>query len=162
MKSPKKYKSYSVDIVNIALKNHALFLRMRMEDKKFWRDNKSQRCHDISRTQHQKEDKFCMAFMDLQPVNPGHVLVVPKEHITYFRDMDEDLGGHLFRVGIRIDRALRKLASLPPLLKRNVIRACTACIAADRRITIAEGVLLRAVADSLDCPVPPFLPGQTL
>lgn len=61
-----------------------------------------------------------------------------------------------------IDRALRKLASLPPLLKRNVIRACTACIAADRRITIAEGVLLRAVADSLDCPVPPFLPGQTL
>jgi hypothetical protein len=61
-----------------------------------------------------------------------------------------------------IDRALRKLDSLAPLLKRNVIRACTASIAADRRITVEEGELLRAVADSLDCPVPPFLPGQTL
>jgi Zn-dependent protease with chaperone function len=61
-----------------------------------------------------------------------------------------------------VDRALRKLDSLPPLLKRNVIRACTSSIAADRRITVEEGVLLRAVADSLDCPVPPFLPGQTL
>jgi len=46
--------------------------------------------------------------MDLQPVNPGHVLVIPKEHVTYFKDMDEDLAGHLFRVGIRIDRALRE------------------------------------------------------
>ncbi|MGB6850603.1 MAG: M48 family metallopeptidase [Thermoanaerobaculia bacterium] len=60
-----------------------------------------------------------------------------------------------------IDRALRRLDSLAPLLKRNVIRACTASIAADRRITVEEGELLRAVADSLDCPVPPFLPGQT-
>jgi len=60
-----------------------------------------------------------------------------------------------------IDRALRRLDSLAPRLKRNVIRACTASIAADRRITVEEGELLRAVADSLDCPVPPFLPGQT-
>ena len=24
------------------------------------------------------EDKICLAFMDIQPVNPGHVLVIPK------------------------------------------------------------------------------------
>ena len=54
------------------------------------------------------EDELCMAFMDLQPVNPGHVLIVPKEHVTYFKDIDEDLGAHLFRIGLRIDRALRE------------------------------------------------------
>ena len=65
--------------------------------------------------------------------------------------------------GLReVDHALRKLDTLTPRLKRNVIRACAASIAADRQITVEEGELLRAVADSLDCPVPPFLPGQTL
>lgn len=54
------------------------------------------------------EDKLCAAFMDIQPVNAGHVLVVPKVHIAYWKDMDEDLGGHLFKIGIRIDKALRK------------------------------------------------------
>lgn len=54
------------------------------------------------------EDELCMAFMDLQPVNPGHVLIVPKEHVAYFKDIDEDLGAHLFRIGLRIDRALRE------------------------------------------------------
>ncbi len=53
------------------------------------------------------EDQDCIAFMDLQPVNPGHVLVVPKKHVAYFKDIDEDLGAHLFRIGLRIDRALR-------------------------------------------------------
>jgi Zn-dependent protease with chaperone function len=62
----------------------------------------------------------------------------------------------------KVDRALRLLESLAPRLKRNVIRGCTACVVADRRITLEEGELLRAIADSLDCPVPPFLPGQTV
>ena len=33
-------------------------------------------------------------------------------------------------------------------------------IASDGRVTIAEGELLRAISDSLGCPMPPFLPGQ--
>ena len=36
--------------------------------------------------------------------------------------------------------------------------ACAGCIAADGRATVEEGELLRAVADSLDCPMPPLLP----
>ena len=53
------------------------------------------------------EDKRCMAFMDLQPVNAGHVLIIPREHVTFFKDIDEELGAHLFKIGLRIDRALR-------------------------------------------------------
>jgi hypothetical protein len=65
--------------------------------------------------------------------------------------------------GLReVDQALRELNTLTPRLKRNVIRACVMCVAADRQITVKEGELLRAIADSLDCPVPPFLPGQTI
>ena len=31
--------------------------------------------------------------MDIQPVNSGHVLVVPNAHATYLSDLDEDTGG---------------------------------------------------------------------
>jgi hypothetical protein len=33
-------------------------------------------------------------------------------------------------------------------------------VAYDGRVTVGEGELLRAVADALGVPVPPFLPGQ--
>jgi len=61
-----------------------------------------------------------------------------------------------------LDRALGELAKASPAMKRKLLEACTATIAFDRRVTIQEGELLRAVADSLDCPMPPFLPGQVL
>lgn len=59
-----------------------------------------------------------------------------------------------------IDRALRSLAGLVPQGKKRLLEAATACVVADRKVTVAEAELLRAIADSLDCPVPPFLPGQ--
>jgi hypothetical protein len=49
---------------------------------------------------------------------------------------------------------------LVPQGKKRLLEAATACVVADRRVTVAEAELLRAIADSLDCPVPPFLPGQ--
>jgi hypothetical protein len=61
-----------------------------------------------------------------------------------------------------LDRALAELAKASPAMKRKLIEACAAAIAFDKRVTIQEGELLRAIADSLDCPMPPFLPGQTV
>jgi hypothetical protein len=37
------------------------------------------------------------------------------------------------------------------------ILACAACIGADGRVTVEEGELLRAISDSLGCPMPPLL-----
>ena len=54
------------------------------------------------------EDDRCTAFMDIQPINAGHVLIVPKTHVESFQDLDEDLAGHLFKVATRINRAIRK------------------------------------------------------
>ena len=52
-------------------------------------------------------DEVCCAFMDTRPVNPGHVLIVPNEHVASIDDLDEKIGGHLFAVAQRIARALR-------------------------------------------------------
>jgi histidine triad (HIT) family protein len=53
------------------------------------------------------QDEKCTAFMDIQPVNPGHVLIVPNKHASYLADLDEDTGAQMFRVAQRIAKALR-------------------------------------------------------
>jgi diadenosine tetraphosphate (Ap4A) HIT family hydrolase len=34
------------------------------------------------------ETQDVLAFMDIQPVNPGHVLIIPKHHAPYLGDLD--------------------------------------------------------------------------
>ena len=53
-------------------------------------------------------DDRCAAFMDLRPVNTGHVLVVPNDHAASLAELDPAVGGHLFVVGQRIAQALRE------------------------------------------------------
>lgn len=48
------------------------------------------------------EDNISLAFMDIQPVNPGHILVVPKSHFRDLSDLPADIGSHLFQVAQRI------------------------------------------------------------
>ena len=52
-------------------------------------------------------DEVCCAFMDTQPINPGHVLIIPNVHVASIEDLDEKIGGYLFAVAQRIARALR-------------------------------------------------------
>ena len=54
------------------------------------------------------EDSTIFAFMDIKPVNYGHVVIVPKKHIVYLAELDEDTGAQLFKVTMRIARALRR------------------------------------------------------
>ncbi|MFQ6013018.1 MAG: HIT family protein [Thermoplasmata archaeon] len=53
------------------------------------------------------EDDRVVALMDIRPVNPGHLMVIPREHAPYLADMDEETGGHLFRVAMRLAQSLR-------------------------------------------------------
>ncbi|MDB5349547.1 MAG: Zn-dependent protease with chaperone function [Planctomycetota bacterium] len=57
-----------------------------------------------------------------------------------------------------VDQALNALAEATPPVKKRILDASAATIAADGRVTLEEGELLRAIADSLDCPMPPQLP----
>ena len=52
------------------------------------------------------EDEICLAFMDIQPVNPGHVLVIPKKHSNDLSDLPPQIGAHLFQVAQRIALSL--------------------------------------------------------
>lgn len=52
------------------------------------------------------EDDICLAFMDIQPVNPGHVLVIPKVHSQDLSDLPAHIGTHLFQVAHRIALSL--------------------------------------------------------
>ncbi len=50
-------------------------------------------------------DERCIAFEDINPQAPVHVLVVPREHIESLDDAsqrDEGLLGHLLRVAARV------------------------------------------------------------
>jgi len=54
------------------------------------------------------EDDIVMAVMDIGPVNPGHVIVIPKKHVPFMADMDEDTGMHLFKITMRMEQAIRE------------------------------------------------------
>ncbi len=57
----------------------------------------------------------------------------------------------------QMDAALNRLAQAVPTIKKNLIEACIHTIGADGVILEAEAELLRAIADTLDCPIPPFV-----
>jgi histidine triad (HIT) family protein len=55
------------------------------------------------------EDSDAMAFMDIQPVNAGHVLVAPRQHYASLFDVPQELGDHLFKVTMRMASAVRRV-----------------------------------------------------
>jgi hypothetical protein len=56
-----------------------------------------------------------------------------------------------------LDAALDRFAQSVPQIKKNVLSACAETVAFDNTIQAREAELLRAIADSLDCPIPPFV-----
>lgn len=51
-------------------------------------------------------DERCVAFLTIEPLSPGHTLVVPIREIDHWIDMDDDLAGHLMSVAKRIGEAI--------------------------------------------------------
>jgi histidine triad (HIT) family protein len=51
------------------------------------------------------EDDLCVAFLDVQPMTEGHVLVVPRQEVGHWIDLDDELSAHLFAVAKRIGQA---------------------------------------------------------
>ncbi|MEO8377489.1 MAG: M48 family metallopeptidase, partial [Candidatus Sumerlaeota bacterium] len=60
-----------------------------------------------------------------------------------------------------IDEALNRLVLATPSLKQRVLQACEETVMQDGKIMEQESALLRAIADTLDCPIPPILSKQT-
>jgi Zn-dependent protease with chaperone function len=56
----------------------------------------------------------------------------------------------------RLDHALSRLDGLQPAAKELLVQALVRTISHDRRMTIAESELLRAICAALHCPLPPL------
>jgi histidine triad (HIT) family protein len=56
-------------------------------------------CHKIA-----ENDEF-FAFLDINPVTTGHVLVIPKQETDYIFDIDDDILGRMMAFAKRIARA---------------------------------------------------------
>jgi len=75
---------------------------------------------------------------------------IAKKEIPFFPKVDCELS--------QLDTALDRLTLAVPQIKKNVLNACAETVAADGIMQGREAELLRAIADSLDCPIPPFIP----
>jgi hypothetical protein len=58
---------------------------------------------------------------------------------------------------MQLDAALKTLDAASRPLKKQILLACAACVGLDGRVTVEEGELLRAISDSIDCPMPPLI-----
>ena len=57
----------------------------------------------------------------------------------------------------KMNAALDALAELHPLRKPKLLKACIKTITADQVVSVIEAELLRTIADTLECPMPPLL-----
>ena len=53
-----------------------------------------------------RDDKVA-AFMDIQPINPGHVLLIPLKQVEYFYELDDETCQHLMKLAKTISKAIR-------------------------------------------------------
>ncbi|MEA3209959.1 MAG: asparaginyl-tRNA synthetase [Chthoniobacter sp.] len=54
------------------------------------------------------EDAVSLAFMDINPITRGHVVVIPKQHFVTLEDCDENVARHLMAVVKRLNRTVSK------------------------------------------------------
>jgi Zn-dependent protease with chaperone function len=69
------------------------------------------------------------------------------------------LGMELLSTG-KVNDSLERLRHLAPFAKPGLLKACFETAAADGVLRLTEGELVRMVAATLDCPVPPLLAAQ--
>lgn len=56
------------------------------------------------------EDASTIAFLDINPINPGHTLVIPKKHFVDIKDTSDDVLSQLIKTTRKIADALSKMA----------------------------------------------------
>ncbi len=50
-------------------------------------------------------DDVCAAFLSINPIRPGHTLVVPIAEVSHWIDLDTEANAHLMRVAQRVGKA---------------------------------------------------------
>jgi len=96
------------------------------------------------------EDADSIAFMDIQPVNAGHVLVVPREHYESLLDVPPEIGMHLFRVTMKLAGAVRRVTDCQDM---NIVVNSGAAAGQDEPHYHVH-IIPRRHGDGFDIPLP--------
>ncbi|MCF6312218.1 MAG: M48 family metallopeptidase [Verrucomicrobiales bacterium] len=93
--------------------------------------------------------------------NQGQAILAFQEGVE---SVAEDLGGEDLQFmspeecGLQqIDEALNRFDEATPLMKKRLLYACGKVVMADQKVNDGEAELLRAIADTIGCPIPPFV-----
>ncbi len=54
------------------------------------------------------EDEVALGFLSIEPINLGHVLVIPKRHTVSLSDLNEATGRHIWTIAQRTGNVLRR------------------------------------------------------
>lgn len=54
------------------------------------------------------EDDETLAIMDIKPITPGHVIVIPKKHTEFLTELNDNLAGHVMTTAKKIALYLKK------------------------------------------------------
>ena len=53
------------------------------------------------------QDDLITGFLDIRPINPGHLLVTPNNHARSLGEVDDEVVGRIFKVGKHLAQKLR-------------------------------------------------------
>ncbi len=123
-----------------------------------------------------RRERTAVAYHSLKPLLP-HCLPLLAILARYGNEQDAAQAAADFAAGVEIlggeptattmpetaadpvrvfEQALDILQKAADPLKKQILDACAAAVLGNQKVTVAEAELLRAVADSLDCPLPPL------
>jgi histidine triad (HIT) family protein len=55
------------------------------------------------------EDERFFAFLDINPLVKGHVLVIPKQEIDYIFDIEDEMYKDLWQFAMKVSKAIKKV-----------------------------------------------------
>jgi len=64
------------------------------------------------------EDELTLAFLDIHPVQPGHVLVIPKQQIEFVWDLPDDLYQAVMATTKKVALHMREVLDAPYVSER--------------------------------------------
>jgi len=55
------------------------------------------------------ENQYVCCFLDHDPYNEGHVLIVPKKHIRYFDELDDHTANSIMKAAMLMSKVIKRL-----------------------------------------------------
>ncbi|MEK6844502.1 MAG: HIT family protein [Nanoarchaeota archaeon] len=53
------------------------------------------------------ENERFLLFLDINPIKPGHSMLIPKKHVDYFFNLDDELYLELFKIAKKLSEPLK-------------------------------------------------------